>query len=204
MNTGYIYKLVCRDLSIKDVYVGSTKDMRQRKYVHKSDCNNVNGRGYNYNVYQFIRAHGGFDNWNMILVETVRFNIRAELHARERHWYEQLNATLNSEVPNRMYQEWYQANKETIAAQKKRYQQANKAKIAAQKKRYQQANKKAIAAYQHQYGKQRIKCDFCGCTISQGNKAQHIKTKMHQTNFKNAWLECFGEEYIGDLTSECY
>ena len=99
--TGFIYKLCCRDPTIKDVYVGSTKNLRVRKSEHKSRCNNVNCKEYNFNVYQFIRANGSFENWDVIQLEEVDYNTRAELHARERHFFESLNASLNKNVPNR-------------------------------------------------------------------------------------------------------
>ena len=80
--TGYIYKLCCRDPTIKDVYVGSTKNLRVRKNQHKTNCNNENLKFYNYNVYRFIRDNGSFDNWDLIQLEEVEYNTRAELSAR--------------------------------------------------------------------------------------------------------------------------
>ena len=61
-----IYKICCKDLSVKDVYVGSTTNFVQRcqrRRDHKAVCNNEKGRDYNYYVYQFIRENGGWDNW---------------------------------------------------------------------------------------------------------------------------------------------
>lgn len=34
------YKLVCKDLTISDLYVGFTTDFKTRKSSHKSNCNN--------------------------------------------------------------------------------------------------------------------------------------------------------------------
>ena len=99
--TGYVYKLCCRDPTIKEVYVGSSKNLRVRKSQHKNKCNTQNCKEYNYKVYQFIRANGGFDNWDVIQLEEVEHNTRHELHSRERHFFELLNATLNKCVPNR-------------------------------------------------------------------------------------------------------
>ena len=99
--TGFIYKLCCRDPTIKEVYNGSTKNLRDRKHTHKNKCNTPTCKEYNYNVYRFIRANGGFDNWCLIQLEEVHFNNRFELHARERHFFELLNASLNKCVPNR-------------------------------------------------------------------------------------------------------
>src|SRR5689334_2203167 len=107
-----IYKLVCNDLEIKECYVGSTTDFTNRKWDHKTRCTNENGHGYNYRVYQFIRNNGGFDNWTMVQVESYPCETVLELRARERHWIEQLQATLNCKIPTHTKQEYAAENKE--------------------------------------------------------------------------------------------
>ena len=82
--TGIIYKLCCKDVDIKECYVGSTINLRKRKWGHKLRCNNPNGDKYHYPVYQYIRENGGFENWDIIQLETIQFNDRNELHSRER------------------------------------------------------------------------------------------------------------------------
>ena len=54
-----ICKLVCNDLSIKDLYVGHTTDFSNRKRKHKSCSLNSNYKGYNCKVYKMIRDNGG-------------------------------------------------------------------------------------------------------------------------------------------------
>ena len=65
-NNGFIYKLCCKDVNIKEIYVGSSTNYKQRKQSHKSDCTNENSKRYNSCAYQFIRDNGGWDNWSMI------------------------------------------------------------------------------------------------------------------------------------------
>ena len=101
--TGYIYKLCCRDPTIKDVYIGSTKNLRVRKGQHKCNCNNQNCKNYKYNVYRFMRDNGGFDNFDLIQLEQIEYDTKNENHARERHYIEVLNATLKKCVPNRTH-----------------------------------------------------------------------------------------------------
>jgi len=96
-----IYKIVCNDLNISDVYVGHTTDFIRRKRGHKSNCNNPNDKRYNFKVYQIIKANGGWDNWTMVEIEKFPCKDGNEAAARERYWYEQLNANLNKQVPNR-------------------------------------------------------------------------------------------------------
>ena len=62
----FFYMLICKDVKVLNTYAGNTVSWKERKYLHKSDCNNVNSPKYNYKVYQIIRANGGFSNWSMI------------------------------------------------------------------------------------------------------------------------------------------
>jgi hypothetical protein len=64
-----IYKIVCNDLNITDVYVGHTTNFINRKALHKSNCNNINGKSYNLKIYNTIRNNGGWLNWSMIEIE---------------------------------------------------------------------------------------------------------------------------------------
>ena len=77
-----IYKLCCKNPEIKEIYVGSTTNFIKRKYKHKSACNNVKDKDYNYNIYKYIRENGGFSNWDMIEIEKHSCNDKNELHKR--------------------------------------------------------------------------------------------------------------------------
>ena len=56
-----IYKIVCNDLSVTEIYIGHTTHFRQRKCEHKSICNSLNSKKYNYPLYKFIREHNGWE-----------------------------------------------------------------------------------------------------------------------------------------------
>jgi hypothetical protein len=99
MKVGFIYKLVSTDVNIQETYVGSTTNERRRKAQHKSSCNNASSKEYNYYVYQFIRANGGWDTFEMVRLERFEFNDLADIRARERHYVEELCATLNAKNP---------------------------------------------------------------------------------------------------------
>lgn len=113
-----MYKIVCKDLNIKDCYVGHTTDLIRRRYAHKSSCNNENCEKYNFKIYQKMREYGGFDNWSIIEIEKFPCGDFNEACARERYWLETLEANLNSVVPNRTKKEfnklYYNQNKEQI------------------------------------------------------------------------------------------
>ena len=185
-----IYKIVCNDLNICDVYVGSTTDFIRRKRQHKYNCNNEKSNSYNCKVYQTIRQNGGWDNFSMVEIEKYNCNDSNEAHARERHYFELLNAKLNMVIPSRTNQEYYKDNKEKIIEQKKEYYEtnkekinkatkeyykANKLKIAEQKKEYIEANKEIIVEYKKQYYKANKN------KIAEQKKEYYLKKKNETT-----------------------
>lgn len=64
-----IYKIVCNDLTVKDIYVGHSTDFTIGKYGHKFRCINEKSSFYKLKVYQIIREHGCWDNWTMVMIE---------------------------------------------------------------------------------------------------------------------------------------
>ena len=175
-NNGIIYKLCCNDTNITEFYIGSTTNLRNRKNRHKNACNNINYRGYNYPVYKFIRDNGGFDNWNLILVEKYSAVDKLDLLKRERYYIETLKPILNSKIPLRTYKEYnkeyYKQNKNKI----KEYYKQNKNKI----KEYRKQNKDIINANQSIL----IQCE-CGAMTQKKSIARHKKTQKHITKINN-------------------
>lgn len=107
-----IYKICCKDLSVKDVYVGSTTKLSTRRSSHKSACNNEKSFEHNTPVYRFIRTHGGFCNWEVIKVQDAPVTCSEDLWKIERECIERLGATLNSVIPGRTYKEHLETQKE--------------------------------------------------------------------------------------------
>ena len=91
-----IYKIVCNDPEVKDLYVGSTTNFVKRKYRHKSSSNNPNNPKNNLKIYKIIRQNGGWDNWKMLLVEKYPCCSKREAEAREEEIRIQLQATMNT------------------------------------------------------------------------------------------------------------
>lgn len=144
-----IYKLVCKDPTITECYIGSTTNLIKRFYQHKTCCNNEQLKDYNQKKYLFIRANGGFDNWNMILVEDYPCNDNLQARQRERYWQEFYNAQLNMKLAQcdskEYHREYYQLNKDKI----KDYYQQNIPKLKAQR----QENIDKYRKYQREYHK---------------------------------------------------
>ena len=174
-----IYKIVCNDLNVKDLYIGSTTHFTNRKALHKHACYNPNSKQYNYKLYSFIRDTGGWANWNMVLVEDYKCNNGNDLRTRERYWYEQLNGTLNKCVPNRSKKEsekqWREQNKEQLKEYNKQYKQQHKEQIKEYNKQYNQQNKEQNKAK----AETPYTC-ICGSTIRTDQKSKHFRTNKHK------------------------
>ena len=136
-----IYKIVCDDLTVKYCYVGHTTDFTNRKYNHKSRCNNEKSKKHNYKIYTTIRENGGWDNWTMVLIEKYPCENKQQAEQRERFWYEELNADLNMIRPHMTKEDRKEARKEYD----KEYYQANKEKRKEQQ-RERRALKKQLSA----------------------------------------------------------
>ena len=84
------YKIVCNDIKVTQIYVGSTKDLKDRKRIHKYRCNTPDDEGYNTKVYKFIRNNGGWNNWEIIVILQYPCNSRSDAIIKERELYEKL------------------------------------------------------------------------------------------------------------------
>jgi hypothetical protein len=202
---GIIYKLCCKNLEIKDIYIGSTTNFIRRKNQHKSDCNNVVKRyHYNLNVYKCIRKNGNFENWDMIEVEKYKAIDKNDLHKRERFWIEQLVSTLNCQIPTQTQKEYYEKNVDTIAQNKKeyykknvdtikeyhkKYYEQNTETILQQIKKYREQNVEKILQQKKQWyeqnaetilqkHKEKITCE-CGSVVTKNCLLRHKKTEKH-------------------------
>ena len=95
----YIIKHIF-DVDEKNVYIGSTSKWAVRKYQHFRRCNDPNDRGYNNNLYKFIRRCGGFNNFIMKEIEVFPCKNQYESGIRERFWIEKYNCKLNMKKPS--------------------------------------------------------------------------------------------------------
>lgn len=152
-----IYQIVCKDITISDKYVGHTTNFTNRKRAHKNNCNNIKNNIY---VYTIIRQNGGWENWDMIMIEEISVANVNEAKKIERHWIETLQASLNKRMPGRTDIEYYKNNKDALKEKQKIYDQNNKDIIKERKKIYRENNKDIINKNQKIYdqnNKNRIK-----------------------------------------------
>ena len=166
-----IYKICCKDINIKNIYVGSTTNFRMRKNAHKGNCNREVDKSYNIYVYVFIRENGGWENWDMVEIEKIKCNDANELHSRERYYFELLKADLNTVCPIRTtienkerHNEYILLNRNKILEQARKYTQ-----------KYNEANRDKILKKLETFT-----CE-CGSKVSHLHKLRHNLTKKHST-----------------------
>ena len=163
-----IYKIVCNNVDVKDLYVGSTTNFTRRKTEHRGNCLYTNYKPHHFKIYQTILKNGGWENWSMIEIEKYPCNDGNEAKARERFWLEGLNATLNMAVPSRSNKEWFDTfreqvneksrirwheNRESNLEKHKIYYENNKDIFAQKSKEKYEKNKEDILKYQKEYYK---------------------------------------------------
>jgi hypothetical protein len=84
--TGYIYEIRSMDTSITEYYIGSTWDMKDRLYLHVSDCYNEKRVAYNYPLYKYIRENGGFHTFTMKVIDSGECEDETELVCGEQFY----------------------------------------------------------------------------------------------------------------------
>ncbi len=94
-----IYKITCKNPNVNDLYVGHTTNFVQRKHSHKQSCINDKSPNYKCKVYEVIRNNGGWDNWNMEIINFFNCQDHYQARQKEQEYFVSLNATLNSIEP---------------------------------------------------------------------------------------------------------
>ena len=185
-----IYIIKSKEQSLHDFYIGSTEDMRNRKHKHKYDCYSKNGPKYNYKLYKFIRANGGWENFEMIQIASVWDKATKTLFQIEQDYIDQYKPNLNTlrayrseecdkqhrENNKEYYKEWRDKNKEYHKEYKKEHYEKNKDRILEKCKEYYHKNKDRIS--------EKFTCE-CGGKYTRSHKSRHFKTKLHKSFIEN-------------------
>ena len=195
MNEITIYKIYCKNESIKDIYIGSTSNFKKRSIQHKHCCNTSNGSKYNNYKYIFIRENGGWDNW---IMESITTCSKEEQYKMERWHIENVEHTnLNKTIPcrteeelNEIKKEYKKQYREVNKEKMKQHREVNKDKKKAYDKQHYDKNKEKIIEQSKQYSeankekmKEKITCE-CGSIYRKSNKTQHNKSNKHQNFLK--------------------
>jgi hypothetical protein len=154
-----IYKIVCNDYNVKDLYVGHTTDLVKRRSCHKFACNHSDHNANHLKIYKTIRENGGWENWSVVVVENYETcKDMEDARTRERFWFDELNARMNSykpiltddeksEILRQSAKKHYEKNKESILNRHLEYYYKNKDSIKEYTKRYYEENKDNLAEY---------------------------------------------------------
>ena len=161
-----IYKLCCLDPNVTEIYIGSTTNFKQRKKNHKRTCNNSDIRGYNRNVYKYIRDNGGWINFEMVLIKNYSCDSLLELFKEEERIRKELKPTLNM------------VRAQSTKEEKKQQMSKNRIKWRLENpENYKEItiknNKK-----NHTKWSEKVKCD-CGCIVNRSSLIKHKKTIKH-------------------------
>jgi predicted GIY-YIG superfamily endonuclease len=177
-----IYKLVCNDPEIHNIYVGSTTNWTARMTKHKSSCNNPLGKAYNQKKYRIIRLNGGWYNWSMVLIEYYPCSTMCEAVVRERYYKELLNSDMNMQTPGAV----------TSIGREEYYRRSS---AEYWKKHREEIRRKHNTKFQ---------CECGGC-YTYVNKLVHFATAKHQhylNQFNYYWEDgtpCTVQEYFKSL-----
>ena len=181
--TGFIYKLT--NTVDDEFYVGSTTTDIQQRLKNHLRCFQINKHSKLYSKMNDI----GFDKFHIEEIETVLFDDKYELYARENFYIKELKPPLNMRpAPDKDYdsydrhkeailkrcKEYYQINKEHIIERVHQYGQRNKEKISERNKNYKQEHKEEIKERRSK----KFLCE-CGVESSYDHKSRHFRTKRH-------------------------
>ena len=178
---GVIYEIVCRDINIPNKYAGSTCNFKGRKRGHKSSCNTETNKSFNCNVYQFIREHGGWDNWQMLQICEYPCENKHELLLAERKHIEQNKCSLNQVIPQRTKHEYFDANRDKFNTLRRENYNNNKVELVIKQKTYREKNIDKLQIYRENSKlKQQEKyiCE-CGSEIRVYETNRHYRSQKH-------------------------
>lgn len=173
------------------LYVGSTKNITERKQGHKDKFYNPTSISYNFKIYNHIRENGGWEVFEFIILETIEDILTKRI--REQFWINKygINNLLN-EVDAYITEEErkervrigrskrYNANKELYAEKMKAYYELNKEELAEKGKVYRAEKKEEIRAFKNR----KVMCD-CGIIYTHSNKNRHCRSKTHLSFYDN-------------------
>ena len=84
------YQLLCKDRKVLDSYVGMTSSIDRLFSRFLTRYNEPR------KLYQIIKAHGGWNNWEVKVLEEGAFNTYKEALLRKKHWFDALQPSMNA------------------------------------------------------------------------------------------------------------
>lgn len=85
-----------KDRNIHERYIGSTTNFSRRRSQHKKNTNNRRGKLYRTKLYRFIRQFGGWDCFDMEIIEVYPCDNLMEGKSKEQYHIDLHIPLLNS------------------------------------------------------------------------------------------------------------
>lgn len=182
--TFVIYQIRPINTNIEYSYIGSTQNLTKRKYRHKYSSNdNLNQLP----VYQFIREHGGWSEFEIVPLEEIKCESKLQARIKEQGWIDKIECKLNvarafsdDDTKRQNVKKYREENKENIAIQRKYHYEENKALLLEKRKDYC-AKKYNIVSEK----KREKKTCCCGAVVSNCHMGRHRRTIKHLDYAKN-------------------
>ena len=193
---GKIYAI--KSYSTEQVYIGSTcsDKLSSRMAQHRAAFKHFLKHGLkptsSRHILQYSDAY-------IELIENFPCATKDELFKQEGHHIRNSNC-VNKRIAGQTSAEYYKANAKSINFKNRQYRIDNAESFNLYQARYRIENVEAIRLRKNK----KIMCSYCNNTFNDSGKAKHIRTAKHIANYKQAYLECFGEIHTGVLDSEDY
>jgi hypothetical protein len=86
-----IIKIVSKDLKYKDFFLDYCQGLKNKIYLLKKQSEDENHKKYNSVMNKFIREYGGWDNFDVIIVEEYKeCKNPSDAKLRLRYWYDKI------------------------------------------------------------------------------------------------------------------
>ena len=148
---GYIYKIISIDTENKHIYIGSTNEsLKKRLEEHKVKAVKWPDR----KVYKYISENGGWDQFEIKIVEKIEYENDTELKIKE----EEYRAAQEQSLLLNTYKSYIslEDREEYFKQYRKDYKEKNRERIKEKNMEYRKDNKENIIEYREK-NKERIK-----------------------------------------------
>ena len=178
MRTGFVYEFKSKDKSITGTYIGSTWDIKKRYWCHNYNYNNEKNKEYNYPLYRYIRENGGFDNFEMTIIDSGECEEKLQRFVLEQLYIDKYG--LDNLLNRKNAYTTKEAERERAIKYAKEYRETHKKKISDNAKKFREKHKVKISLDR----KEKMLCE-CGIIITKVDKAKHYRTQLHINKINN-------------------
>lgn len=81
-----IYMICCDDLNVRKFFMMYTTNVQNTSCLFKANCIHNYAQSYYSPMYRYIRNHGGYENWSIVIVEEFPCDDLIDLRERTFYW----------------------------------------------------------------------------------------------------------------------